>query len=49
MKIDLNQPFTAKDIETLLASKDDSAHRQLRVSANGIAYGDARESFKIDE
>ena len=38
MQIDLNQPFTTEDIKTLLASKDDSMHRQLRVSADGIAY-----------
>ena len=38
MKIDLNQPFTTKEIEALLASKDDSAHRQLRITANGVAY-----------
>lgn len=38
MQIDLNKPFTTKDVADLLASKDDSAHRQLRVTTQGIAF-----------
>ncbi len=38
MQIDLNQPFTTKDVKALLASKNDGEHRQLRVSADGIAF-----------
>ena len=38
MQIDLNSDFTTDDVRALLASKDDSAHRQLRVSSRGIAY-----------
>lgn len=38
MKIDLNQPFTTEDVAALLASKDDSRHRQLRVDKNGVAF-----------
>ena len=38
MEIDLNKTFTTKDVAKLLASKDDSAHRQLRVTKQGIAF-----------
>jgi hypothetical protein len=38
MQIDLNAPFTTEDVKNLIASKDDSVHRQLRVSSGGIAY-----------
>ena len=38
MKIDLNKPFTTEDVAQLMASKDDSAHRQLRVTKQGIAF-----------
>jgi hypothetical protein len=38
MKIDLNGPFTTADVADLLASKDDSQHRQVRVTSAGIAY-----------
>jgi hypothetical protein len=38
MKIDLNKPFTTQDVARLLASKDDSDHRQLRVTKQGIAF-----------
>jgi len=38
MKIDLNKPFTTQDVAQLLASKEDSAHRQLRVTMQGIAF-----------
>ena len=38
MKINLNEPFTFEDVAKLIASKDDSEHRQLRVTSEGIAY-----------
>ncbi len=38
MQIDLNQPFTLEDIKELIASKDDSVHRQLRVTVDGAAF-----------
>ena len=40
MQIDLNNPeeFTFENVRELLASKDDSQSRQLRVSKDGIAY-----------
>lgn len=37
LEIDLNQPFTTGDVAALLASKDDTKNRQLRVSLAGIA------------
>ncbi|TJZ82024.1 hypothetical protein [Paracoccus hibiscisoli] len=37
MLIDLND-FTKQDVADLLASKDDSRHRQLRVTKDGKAY-----------
>ena len=38
MSIDLTKPFTTNDVITLLASKDDSKPRQLRVDRTGQAY-----------
>ena len=40
MEIDLNNPasFAVENIKRLLASKDDSQNRQLRISDGGIAY-----------
>lgn len=38
MRIDLNKPFTTQDVADLLASKDDSKNRQLRVTNSGIAF-----------
>ena len=34
---DSNQ-FTINGVKTLIASKDDSSHRQLRVGTNGVAF-----------
>lgn len=38
--IDLNDPeqFTAENVAKLIGSKDDSEHRQVRVTKEGIAY-----------
>ena len=39
VQIDLNDPlFSLEDVRQLIASKDDSEDRQLRVTADGIAY-----------
>ncbi|MCC4290638.1 hypothetical protein [Vreelandella aquamarina] len=38
MLLDLNTPYTHDDVAELIASKDDSHDRQLRVSNDGIAY-----------
>ena len=40
MPLDLNDPnqFTLAGVSALIASKDDSQNRQLRVTKNGIAY-----------
>ena len=40
MQINLNNPseLTLENVAKLLASKDDSEHRQLRVSKNGVAF-----------
>ncbi len=40
MKIDLNDPvqFTRDNVKRLIASKDDSINRQLRVNSSGIAF-----------
>lgn len=38
MQINLSEKFTIEDVANLLASKDDSQYRQLRVTKNGIAY-----------
>ncbi len=49
MSIDLNQPFTTEDVKQLIASKDDSAHRQLRVTDLGIAFlSDDYGNLEID-
>lgn len=47
MKINLSEPFTTKDVSKLIASKDDSEHRQLRVTYDGIAY--LSDDVGIDE
>jgi hypothetical protein len=40
MKINLNDPvaFTIESLRALIASKDDSNHRQLRVTNEGLLY-----------
>ena len=39
IKIDLNnRTFTLDDVRQLIASKDDSVDRQLRVTDDGLAY-----------
>jgi hypothetical protein len=40
MKVNLTDPkrFTLENVRALLASKDDSQHRQLRVTNDGYAY-----------
>lgn len=38
MQIDITKPFTTEDVANLLASKDDSQHRQVRVTKAGMAY-----------
>lgn len=40
VQIDLNNPaeFTLENVRRLIASKDDSRHRQLRVTPEGTAY-----------
>ncbi|MCE7517174.1 hypothetical protein LZG37_03410 [Halomonas titanicae] len=40
MEIDLNNPseFTMDNVAKLVGSKDDSQHRQLRVTSGGIAF-----------
>lgn len=38
MYLDLNKHYTYSDVANLIASKDDSSSRQLRVSTTGIAY-----------
>lgn len=38
MSLDLTKPFTNQDVANLLASKDDTQHRQLRVTKAGMAY-----------
>lgn len=40
MQIDLNDPtaLTLESVRALIASKDDSRNRQLRVTRGGIAY-----------
>jgi hypothetical protein len=40
MQIDLNDPqdFTLDNVRKLIASKDDSANRQIRVTKAGVAY-----------
>ncbi|EIZ77766.1 hypothetical protein WSK_3777 [Novosphingobium sp. Rr 2-17] len=36
--LDLTKPYTTQDVADLIASKDDSQLRQLRVTLNGIAF-----------
>lgn len=36
--IDLNRPFTAQDVANLIAAKDDSRDRQIRVTKAGLVY-----------
>lgn len=39
MKINLNKnELTIESVQKLIASKDDSEHRQIRVTKNGIVY-----------
>lgn len=40
MQMDLNDPddFTLENLRKVIASKDDSADRQLRITTDGIAY-----------
>jgi hypothetical protein len=38
MKLDLNRPFITQDVADLLASKDDSHNRQMRVDLRGFAF-----------
>lgn len=40
MEIDLNDPseFTLENVRRLIASKDDSKHRQLRITKKGKAF-----------
>lgn len=51
MKLDLNNPnqFTFDGVRDLIASADDSQHRQLRVTKSGIAFlSDAVGAESID-
>lgn len=51
MKINLTDPydFTLERVRALIASKDDTASRQLRVSKDGFAYlSDDVGSEKLD-
>lgn len=36
--VDLKKPFTEEDVRRLIASKDDSKPRQIRVSKEGVAF-----------
>ena len=36
--LDLTKPFTVDDVRRLIASKDDSVHRQIRVTKKGMAF-----------
>lgn len=36
--LDLTKPFDVDDVRKLIASKDDSVHRQLRVTKKGVAF-----------
>nr|WP_248099222.1 hypothetical protein [Pseudomonas fragi] len=51
MNLDLNdQNFTLDDVRKLIASKDDSADRQLRVTKDGKAYlSDTTGSEDVDD
>ncbi|WP_425415239.1 hypothetical protein [Pseudomonas moorei] len=50
VNLDLNgHNFTLDDVRRLIASKDDSADRQLRVTKDGLAYlSDTTGSEEID-
>ena len=52
MTINLNNEneFTLENVKKLIASKDDSQNRQLRVSKSGIAYiSDEVGSVNVDD
>lgn len=49
MQINLASDFTMEDVRRLLASKDDTQHRQLRVTRNGIAYLSDEVGFTNEE
>jgi len=52
MKIDLNnqEELTIENVRALIASKDDSQHRQLRVTKDGIAFiSDITGAREIDD
>lgn len=47
--LDLTKPFTVDDVRRLIASKDDSQARQIRVTKEGIAFlSDAVGSRDLD-
>lgn len=46
MQIDLKKEFTMEDVRKLIGSVDDSEHRQLRITKEGIA---GIEEIKRDE
>ncbi len=49
MQINLREDFTTDDVAKLLASKDDSEYRQLRITKDGFAYiADQSELNDID-
>lgn len=52
MTINLNNPneLTIENVKKLIASKDDTQHRQLRVNKHGHAYiSDVVGNVKIDD
>lgn len=50
MKINLEDGFDKEDVRGLIGSKDDSKHRQLRVTKDGIAYlSDVVGNRELDE
>ena len=52
MRLNINDPkeFTVPNFARLLASKDDSQHRQLRVSKDGYVYlSDVIGNLEIDD
>ena len=50
MQINLNHPFTTGDVKKMIASKDDSQRRQLRVTSDGIAFlSDEIGNINIDD
>lgn len=47
--LDLTKPFTVDDVRRLIASKDDSQARQIRVTKEGIAFiSDAVGSLDLE-